>query len=284
MQILTTVAQLRAWRAACLAAGRTVALVPTMGNLHRGHLELVALAKAEASVALASIFVNPTQFGAHDDLSSYPRTPTADCQRLRAAGCDAVFMPEVEQMYPQGSEGMACVDVPGLSDILCGASRPGHFVGVATVVCKLFNLAQPDVAVFGQKDFQQLMVIRRLVRDLNFPVRIVGAPIVREADGLAMSSRNRYLSAEQRAVAPLLHRVLEDTAAALRGGGETFADLRARGLARWRSAGMRADYLAIRRRENLNRPLPDDHALVILAAVFLGRARLIDNVTVDLPV
>ena len=284
MEVLTTVAQLRAWRAACLAAGRTVALAPTMGNLHRGHLGLVVLAKAEASVALASIFVNPTQFGAHEDLSSYPRTPAADCERLRAVGCDAVFMPAVEQMYPRGNEGMACVDVPGLSDILCGASRPGHFVGVATVVSKLFNLVQPDAAVFGQKDFQQLMVIRRLVRDLNFPVRIVGAPIAREADGLAMSSRNRYLSAGQRAIAPLLYRVLKDTAAALRQGGATFAELEAQGVARLRDAGLRADYLAIRRREDLKRPLPDDHALVILAAVFLGRARLIDNVTVALPV
>ena len=282
METLTTIAQLRAWRAACADAGRTVALAPTMGNLHRGHLELVTLAQAEASVALASIFVNPTQFGEHEDLASYPRTPVVDIERLRAVGCEAVFAPDAAAMYPDGCEGVTRVEAPGLSDILCGASRPGHFVGVATVVAKLFNLAQPEVAVFGQKDFQQLMVIRRLTRDLNFPVRIVGAPIVREADGLAMSSRNRYLDAEQRAIAPTLYRVLGDTAAALRRGEAGHADLEARGMARLCAAGLRADYLTIRRREDLARPAPGDRALVVLAAAYLGRARLIDNVTVDL--
>ncbi len=193
-----------AWR----SAGARLAFVPTMGNLHAGHLTLVREARALADMVVASIFVNPLQFGAGEDLDAYPRTLEDDRRLLAGEGCDLLFTPRVDEVYPRGQAAQTRVEVPGLSDILCGARRPGHFVGVSTVVCKLFNMVQPNLALFGEKDFQQLLVIRRMVEDLAMPVEIVGVPTVRESDGLAMSSRNGYLTAEERARAPVLYRVL----------------------------------------------------------------------------
>lgn len=265
-------AQIRAWR----AAGERIAFVPTMGNLHAGHLSLVREGRACTDRVVASIFVNPLQFGPSEDLDAYPRTLDADRRQLDATGCDLLFIPSVGEMYPHGQDTQTRVEVPGISDILCGASRPGHFVGVATVVCKLLNMVQPDVALFGEKDFQQLLVIRRLVEDLAMPIEIVGVPTARESDGLAMSSRNGYLTADERTLAPALYRVLNATAEAVR-TGEPIAHAERSGLDALEAAGLRPDYLSVRRTEDLAPAGPEDQALVILAAAYLGRARLIDN-------
>ncbi|MBK1724411.1 pantoate--beta-alanine ligase [Thiocystis violacea] len=263
------------WR----SAGERVALVATMGNLHRGHLVLVSEARKCADRVVASVFVNPLQFGANEDLDAYPRTLEEDQRLLTAEGCDLLFTPTPSLVYPRGQEAQTRVEVPGLSTILCGASRPGHFVGVATVVCKLLNMVQPEVALFGEKDFQQLMVIRRMVEDLDMPVEVIGVPTVREADGLAMSSRNGYLTPEERARAPALNRVLIEAAAALQAGEEPDAVETAarRALSR---AGLRPDYVSVRSAADLSQAAPADDALVILAAAYLGRARLIDNLRV----
>lgn len=265
------------WR----AAGEPVALVPTMGNLHAGHLKLVSRAKELASRVVVSLFVNPTQFDREDDLAAYPRTQERDEGLLRESGVDLLFAPAVEDVYPSGTGRVAFVEVPLLSGILCGASRPGHFRGVATVVSKLFNLVQPDVAVFGEKDYQQLAVIRRLVSDLNFPVRVVGVPTVREPDGLAMSSRNGYLTPGQRSRAGVLYGVLERVRGELEGGSLDFAVLERSAMDELRIAGFEPDYVRIRRQDDLGAPTSDDTRLVVLAAAFLGAARLIDNVTLD---
>ena len=229
MQVVSTVAEVRervrAWR----AAGERITFVPTMGNLHPGHISLIELAREHGDRFVASIFVNPMQFGPNEDFNHYPRTPVRDAEMLEAAGCDLMFQPDVREMYPAGPGLATRVEVPGLSTILCGEFRPGHFEGVATVVAKLFNIVQPDVAVFGEKDFQQLTVIRRMVADLCLPVDVVGAPTMREPDGLAMSSRNQYLDAAQRALAPRLNAELQSTAAALAGGA---ADVAGAGTAR----------------------------------------------------
>ena len=269
--------QVRRWR----AAGERIACVPTMGNLHAGHLSLVRAGRACADRVVASIFVNPLQFAANEDLDAYPRTLDADRAQLAAMGCDLLFTPSVRTIYPHGQDSHTRVEVPGLSDWLCGASRPGHFVGVATVVCKLLNLMQPDVALFGEKDFQQLLVIRRLVEDLALPVEIIGVPTTREADGLAMSSRNGYLTPAERALAPALYRVLNQTAEALR-AGEVLAQAEYAGRNALAAAGLRPDYLSVRRAEDLAPAGAADRALVILAAAYLGRARLIDNLRVNL--
>ena len=269
--------QVRAWR----GRGERVALVPTMGNLHAGHIALVGRARELADRVVASIFVNPIQFGEGEDFDSYPRTLEADQVKLVAAGLDLLFAPSVSEVYPTGREGLTGVEVPGLSAVLCGASRPGHFAGVATVVAKLFNMAQPDVAVFGEKDFQQLMVIRRMVRDLDFAVEIVGLPTVREADGLAMSSRNGYLSAEERAVAPTLRRTIESAAERLRAGEGDYGAIVADARRALSVAGFLPDYFEIRRAEDLLEPTHDESDLVILAAARLGRARLIDNLSLS---
>ncbi|QGU31985.1 pantoate--beta-alanine ligase [Thermochromatium tepidum] len=270
-------AQIRAWR----ASGERIAFVPTMGNLHTGHLSLVREAQTRADRVVVSIFVNPLQFGPHEDLDAYPRTLDADRRQLAATGCALLFTPSVDEIYPRGQDAQTRVEVPGLSDILCGASRPGHFVGVATVVCKLLNMVQPDVALFGEKDFQQLLVIRRLVEDLAFPVEIVAVPTVREPDGLAMSSRNNYLTPEERALAPTLYQVLRATAEKI-GAGEAIARAEQAGLEALAAAGLRPDYLSVRRAEDLAPAGPEDRALIILAAAYLGRARLIDNVRLNL--
>ncbi len=268
--------QVRQWR----LGGERLALVPTMGNLHTGHLALVAEAGARAERVLVSIFVNPMQFGAGEDFASYPRTLEQDQAALAEAGTDLLFAPGMDSVYPQGQEIHTRVEVPGLSSILCGAARPGHFAGVATVVCKLLNMVQPDQALFGEKDFQQLAVIRRMVTDLCLPVEIRGVPTVREADGLAMSSRNAYLSAAERARAPVLYRTLNWVAEQVRGGDRDFRRIEREAAQPLREAGFEPDYISIRRISDLAEPDPGDEPLVVLAAARLGRARLIDNLRI----
>ncbi|WP_019645510.1 pantoate--beta-alanine ligase [Novispirillum itersonii] len=267
-------AQVREWR----AAGLTVALVPTMGALHAGHMSLVTLALTKADRVVVSVFVNPTQFGPTEDFSAYPRQPEQDSAAIAAAGGHLVYLPTVEEMYPAGASTM--VEVSGVSSGLCGDARPGHFRGVATIVTKLLLQALPDVAIFGEKDFQQLMVIRRLVRDLDIPVEIVGAPIVREADGLAMSSRNAYLSAEERPVAARIHAILTEATAALMQGAPVAATCATASQALL-AAGFRAvDYLELRDAETLEPVTELTRPARLFVAAFLGRTRLIDNVGV----
>ena len=279
MQSAHTIEELRQWRAGCRRDQVRVALVPTMGALHDGHLRLVDAARARADRVVASLFVNPLQFGPGEDFEAYPRDLDADARQLQARGVDLLFAPEPAEIYPRGAATATRVAVPRLSDILCGAARPGHFVGVATVVLKLFNLVQPDVAVFGEKDFQQLSVIRRMVQDLNVAVEVVGVATVREADGLAMSSRNRYLSAAERAAAPALYRVLQQAAAAV-GTGAALHTVESRALAALEQAGLRPEYVRVVRAGDLAPPQPGDSDLVMLAAARLGQARLIDNLRV----
>lgn len=259
-----------------------VALVPTLGNLHAGHLALVKRAHELAERVVVSIFVNPMQFGPQEDFGAYPRTPEADRLQLAVNGVDLLFTPEVDEVYPGGVENVSRVEVPALSGILDGASRPGHFTGVATVVTKLFNMVQPDVAIFGEKDYQQLLVIRRMTADLCLPVEIVGHPTVREPDGLAMSSRNQYLTKPERAQAPLLNYVLRETVLALRAGERDFAALQQQAMQRLDQEGFRSDYVEIRQADSLMAPGAGDTRFVVLGAAQLGKARLIDNVTLDL--
>ncbi|SIS06327.1 pantothenate synthetase [Aquipseudomonas alcaligenes] len=282
MNTVKTVLELRAAVARARGEGKRIAFVPTMGNLHEGHVALVEKAGQRADFVVASIFVNPLQFGPNEDLAKYPRTLIADQEKLVAAGCQLLFHPDVEEMYPHGQQGQTRVSVPGVSEGLCGGSRPGHFEGVATVVTKLFNMVQPDLAVFGEKDFQQLAVIRTLVRDLNMPIQIIGEPTVRAEDGLALSSRNGYLSAEQRAAAPALYRTLQQLASAIREGNRDFAQLIEGGQASLESAGFRPDYLEIREASSLRPAEASDTQLVILGAAFMGTTRLIDNLAFQL--
>ena len=261
-----------------------VALVPTMGNLHAGHLALVKRARQLADRVVVSIFVNPLQFGPKEDFGAYPRTPDADRLQLAAGGVDLLFTPEVDEVYPGGMESVTRVEVPGLSGTLDGASRPGHFTGVATVVAKLFNMVQPDVALFGEKDYQQLLVIRRMTTDLCLPVEIVGHATVREPDGLAMSSRNQYLTRSERALAPLLQQVLRETSVALRDGDRDFSALQRQAVQRLDAGGFRIDYVEIRQADSLAPPVAADTHFIVLAAAWLGKARLIDNVALDLGV
>jgi pantoate--beta-alanine ligase len=284
MQTITRIADLRDvvtdWR----LGRQSIAFVPTMGNLHLGHASLMAAAHLHGRRVISSIFVNPLQFGPSEDFSAYPRTPDDDGNLLREYGVDALFQPTVEEMYPQGSAGSTVIDVPGLTDVLCGAFRPGHFQGVATVVVKLLCLVQPDVAIFGEKDYQQLTVIRRVVQDLNLPVTIVGAPTVRAEDGLALSSRNRYLSAQERAMAPSIYRALDQARRRLEAGETAYASIEAEGLASIGAAGITPDYFEIRTAARLERPTELDVHLVVLAAGRLGKARLIDNLQCTAPV
>jgi pantoate--beta-alanine ligase len=270
-----TVRDLRAQVAKWRQAGETVALVPTMGALHAGHLSLIAVAKAHAKRIVASIFVNPTQFGPKEDFKRYPRDEAGDLAKLAQAGVDLVFIPDAAEMYPQGFA--TKVSLPSLTEDLCGAARPNHFEGVATVVTKLLLQCGPDVAVFGEKDYQQLLVIKQLVRDLNIPVQIVSAPIVREADGLALSSRNFYLSAAERMTAPILHQVLSEVAAAL-ANGEGCDAASSAGRFKLEAKGFRVDYVAIRDPETLA-PLfgPISGPVRVMGAVYIGTTRLIDN-------
>ena len=268
--------QVRRWR----SEGRRVAFVPTMGNLHPGHVSLIEAARRHGDRFVASIFVNPMQFGPNEDFAHYPRTPTQDERMLADAGCSLMFMPDVAEIYPGGSERATRVDVPGLSRILDGEYRPGHFEGVSTIVSVLFHIVEPDVAIFGEKDFQQLTVIRRMVADLCMPVEIVGAPTVRDADGLAMSSRNQYLTESERATAPRIYATLQAAATRLSSGDVDFASIERSGVDALAKAGMKPDYFAVRVAADLSAPAPDTRHLVVLTAARLGKARLIDNIQV----
>lgn len=282
MNVVRTIADLRAAVTRARGEGKRIGFVPTMGNLHAGHIALIRKAGQRADFVVASIFVNPLQFGPNEDLDSYPRTLTADQDKLFEAGCHLLFAPSVEEMYPNGQALQTIVSVPGVSEGLCGGSRPGHFDGVSTVVAKLFNMVLPDLAVFGQKDFQQLAVIRTMVRDLNMPVQIIGEPIVRADDGLALSSRNGYLSAEERATAPVLYRTLCQLAEAIRAGRRDYPALVGEAQEALQSAGLRPDYLEIRNAVDLQPAGAETRELILLAAAFLGKTRLIDNLLLEI--
>jgi len=269
--------QLGEWR----AAGDHIALIPTMGNLHAGHLSLIDLAREHAEKIVVSIFVNPTQFGEGEDFDGYPQTLDRDKRQLLRSGIDLLFVPDVDTLYPFGVENSTSVTVPVLSREFCGEFRPGHFEGVSSVVTRLFGLVQPDVAVFGQKDFQQQLIIRRMTLDLGFPVRIVTGETVREDDGLALSSRNQYLTDEERAIAPGIYGVLQKVGDALQAGNRNYDELQDNATAELVSAGFVPDYVSIRRAENLAEPDRDCDELVVFVAATLGKARLIDNIVVS---
>jgi pantoate--beta-alanine ligase len=278
MQVLHTVAELHA----ALAGQNNTAFVPTMGNLHAGHASLVELAKQVGNPVVASIFVNPLQFGVGEDFERYPRTLAADCEKLKAAGCDLVFAPDVSELYPV-PQTFTVQPSESLTRDLCGEFRPGHFSGVATVVLKLFNLVRPRVAVFGKKDFQQLLVIRELVRQFNLPIDILAGDTLREADGLAMSSRNGYLGASERIQAPQLQRELAAIVSAVEAGERDFEALCGAAGRHLKMAGWRVDYIALRDAATLAAPTPDSARLVVLGAAWLGSTRLIDNLDFGLP-
>ena len=284
MQTLDSIAQLRH----ALEGQNSVALVPTMGNLHAGHLDLVKLAKQQAACVVVSIFVNPLQFGANEDLANYPRTLAADCEKLQAAGADIVFVPSVAEMYPdfdgQDLKQSITVQLPAVANDLCGASRPGHFAGVATVVLKLFNLVQPQIAVFGKKDYQQLFVIREMVKQLNLAIAILAADTVREPSGLAMSSRNGYLSGAEKAQASQLHAELVSVCAQIKQQGHSanFLSLEQAATLNLQRQGWQVDYVAIRAASNLQAASAQDSDVVVLAAAKLGTTRLIDNLSLKL--
>jgi pantoate--beta-alanine ligase len=277
MQTITRIADLRAvvreWR----LARESIAFVPTMGNLHAGHASLVGAAHLHGRRVVASVFVNPLQFGPNEDFASYPRTPRDDTALLAALGVDVLFLPTIEEMYPKGTTGSTIVDVPELSNILCGAFRPGHFQGVATVVVKLLSLVQPDVAIFGEKDYQQLTIIRTSVEDLCLPVKVVGATTVRAEDGLALSSRNRYLNADERERAPQLYRALDRARQRLESGDTDLAAIEREGREALRAAGFWTDYFEVRTVGTLAKPQGRNVDVVVLAAARLSRTRLIDN-------
>ncbi len=260
-----------------------IGLVPTMGNLHEGHLKLVAACLKQCQHAVVSIYVNPLQFGPNEDFGSYPRTLDADLEKLQDAGASLVFIPQDAELYPEGRDNQTRVHVPGISDILCGASRPGHFDGVATIVLKLFNIVQPDRAFFGRKDFQQLQVLRTMARQLNLPIELVGVPTQRADDGLALSSRNQYLTPAERERAPALYATLQALGERLQAGERDFQGLVSKGRQLLEQAGMRPDYVEIRNPETLQPPAEADQAFVLLCAAYLGKARLIDNLVVGTP-
>lgn len=269
--------QLRRWR----EPGLSVAFVPTMGNLHDGHLQLVRHARSVAGRVVVSIFVNPMQFGPHEDYANYPSTLDADQAALMEVDADLLFLPPVGEIYPQGTGVTTVVEVPGLNAILEGEHRPTHFNGVTTVVAKLFNLVQPDIAVFGEKDYQQLLLIRRMVADLCMPIRMDCVATVREADGLAMSSRNSYLTGADRAIAPQLYQTLLDVKAIVERGECDYAGVEQAALQQLSEAGFQPDYVSVRRQGDLAVPGPGDSALIVLAAAVVGRARLIDNIRIS---
>ncbi|EJK7350952.1 pantoate--beta-alanine ligase [Escherichia coli] len=282
MLIIETLPLLRQQIRRLRMEGKRVALVPTMGNLHDGHMKLVDEAKARADVVVVSIFVNPMQFDRPEDLARYPRTLQEDCEKLNKRKVDLVFAPSVKEIYPNGTETHTYVDVPGLSTMLEGASRPGHFRGVSTIVSKLFNLVQPDIACFGEKDFQQLALIRKMVADMGFDIEIVGVPIMRAKDGLALSSRNGYLTAEQRKIAPGLYKVLSSIADKLQAGKRDLDEIIAIAGQELNEKGFRADDIQIRDADTLLEVSENSKRAVILVAAWLGDARLIDNKLVEL--
>lgn len=282
MLIIETLPLLRQQIRRLRMEGKRVALVPTMGNLHDGHMKLVDEAKARADVVVVSIFVNPMQFDRPEDLARYPRTLQEDCEKLNKRKVDLVFAPSVKEIYPNGTETHTYVDVPGLSTMLEGASRPGHFRGVSTIVSKLFNLVQPDIACFGEKDFQQLALIRKMVADMGFDIEIVGVPIMRAKDGLALSSRNGYLTAEQRKIAPGLYKVLSSIADKLQAGERDLDEIIAIAGQELNEKGFRSDDIQIRDADTLLEISENSKRSVILVAAWLGDARLIDNKLVEL--
>ena len=282
MLIIETLPLLRQQILRLRMEGKRVALVPTMGNLHDGHMKLVDEAKARADVVVVSIFVNPMQFDRPEDLARYPRTLQEDCEKLNKRKVDLVFAPSVKEIYPNGTETHTYVDVPGLSTMLEGASRPGHFRGVSTIVSKLFNLVQPDIACFGEKDFQQLALIRKMVADMGFDIEIVGVPIMRAKDGLALSSRNGYLTAEQRKIAPGLYKVLSSIADKLQAGERDLDEIIAIAGQELNEKGFRSDDIQIRDADTLLEVSENSKRAVILVAAWLGDARLIDNKMVEL--
>ncbi|HBI7740420.1 TPA: pantoate--beta-alanine ligase [Escherichia coli] len=282
MLIIETLPLLRQQIRRLRMEGKRVALVPTMGNLHDGHMKLVDEAKARADVVVVSIFVNPMQFDRPEDLARYPRTLQEDCEKLNKRKVDLVFAPSVKEIYPNGTETHTYVDVPGLSTMLEGASRPGHFRGVSTIVSKLFNLVQPDIACFGEKDFQQLALIRKMVADMGFDIEIIGVPIMRAKDGLALSSRNGYLTAEQRKIAPGLYKVLSSIADKLQAGERDLDEVIAIAGQELNEKGFRSDDIQIRDADTLLEVSENSKRAVILVAAWLGDARLIDNKLVEL--
>ena len=280
MEIVTSIAAIREHVRAWRREGQRIAFVPTMGNLHAGHMSLIEAARRHGDRFVASIFVNPMQFGPNEDFAHYPRTPTNDERMLAEAGCDVMFMPDVAEIYPNGAGRSTRVEVPELSGILCGEFRPGHFDGVSTIVATLFHIVGPEVAVFGEKDYQQLTIIRKMVADLRIPVKIVGAPTVRDSDGLAMSSRNQYLNPQERGIAPTIYKTLQSAAQRLQAGERDFLDIERFGIRALERAGFKPDYFAIRQAADLSKPAPDATELVVLTAARLGKARLIDNIQV----
>lgn len=260
------------------AAGKTIALVPTMGNLHAGHLQLVKIAKTKADFVVCSIFVNPLQFGPHEDLDAYPRTLGEDIAKLTSVGCDCLFIPTATEIYSGNLDEQSTVHVPELTKLHCGRSRPGHFEGVATIVCKLFNLVHPHAAIFGLKDYQQFLVIRKMIADLEFDIDLVGVEIQRESNGLALSSRNQYLSDEQQQKAALIYQSLLDIEKRIKKGNLNFSDLEALAIQRLNDSGFKVDYFSICNANTLHAASKLDREFVILTAVQVGPSRLIDNV------
>ncbi len=282
MKTVTRVAELRQQISDWKKAGQRIALVPTMGNLHQGHLSLVKQAKDVADKVVVSIFINPLQFDDTSDLSAYPRTEGADAEKLAQVACDLIFMPSLTEVYPQDMAAQTKIMVSGADDILCGARRPGHFAGVATVVNKLFNMIQPDIAIFGEKDYQQLWVINKMVADLSLPIRIIGGEIVRESSGLAMSSRNQYLTESQRMQAAGLYQTLLTVKQQLQAGEKDFVLIENQAKLSLTEKGFDPDYIEIRRAFDLALPVEGDMSLRLLAAAKMGNARLIDNIAVQL--
>lgn len=280
MQTINTIADLRAALASERQQGQRISFVPTMGNLHAGHMALVKHASEASDCIVASVFVNPMQFSQNEDMDAYPRTLEADQKLLEERGVKYLFAPTAREMYPQGVSTQ--VQIPVLSNLYCGASRPGHFVGVATICAKLFNIVQPDIAVFGEKDFQQLTIIRHMVRDLCIPVEIIGVQTGRAEDGLALSSRNGYLSKKERQIAPALYKTLQIAANKIKAGEPNFAEVEATANQQLSDAGFKPDYFHVVNRETLDTATLNDKEIIILAAAQLGKARLIDNLFIDL--
>lgn len=276
------IAELRSRLDALRLQGKRIACVPTMGNLHEGHLQLIRLAKKQADIVVATIFVNRLQFGLNEDWDQYPRTFESDMQKLESEGCDYLFAPDESEMYPNGMQGQTRVVAPTMTDILCGASRPGHFEGVTTVVTKLFHIVEPDVAIFGLKDYQQLAIIRRMVSDLCMGIELVGAPVARDIDGLALSSRNAYITEEERPKANQLYQSLSMAKAKIEQGERDFSQIEQVAKQEIEAAGFRPDYFSVCNAETLDPAVDDDKELAILGALFTSGARLIDNMTLSL--
>lgn len=283
MKVVETVQELQAEIRKARRDGKRVGFVPTMGNLHEGHMMLIDQASEECDFVVCSIFINPLQFNDIDDLGRYPRTFSADSEHLKDRDCDLLFYPSIDEMYPDGQDQQSKLHVPVVSEGLCGKSRPGHFDGMATVVMKLFHMVAPDASFFGEKDFQQLAVIRKMVRDLNLPFDVVGVATCREESGLAMSSRNNYLSDEEKAQAANIYRILSEVCSKISEGNKSFVELCQQGMDELASLGFDPDYLEVRNADTLAAPTKEDTNLVVLVAAILGKARLIDNLRVTAP-